>query len=251
MRGRKTNDDRADSIAFVGAVVAQVIAQGFATHAGLKTYGERVGTVREREIKSRLTMAMSMGEGDTAEALAMIAAWNEESMNAQCGDVRPVWVKPAHAVMKEIEKILSCRFNPDCMALAAASLFEVRYETRHGKLRGFGYSDNAVKRESSRTNWWKAIEGMNRKTAWYWKQKAEFKSACLWLLTLIKKNGGIINHQPEDITTLLRDDLAHAMMGKVLKVPNTSGDIRFPDEKKLAELGMESRRRRNYSDDLT
>jgi hypothetical protein len=217
LRGRKTNDARADCFLFVGAVAAQLLTQGFATYAGLKTYGERVGTVREREIKSRLTMAMSAG--DAAETSAMIAALNEESMNAQCGDVRPVWVKPADAVMMEI---LATPFNPDCLALAAAYFGKLNYETRHGKLRGIGYSENTRKRESSRVACWKSIDSMNRKTANYWmkERKSDYEKAYLWLGKLLVKHG--LSCRPiviDNPATLLRDDLADAMGGKVLKVP--------------------------------
>jgi hypothetical protein len=244
-RGRNSNDLREDRVSLVGAVVAQLLAQGFATHHGLKTYGQRVGTEREGELKARLTLAMTAG--DSAETMAMIEALNHECLKAECGNDRPVWVAPSDAVMNEIRKILSCRFNPDCMALAAAHIGRLNYITRTLKLRGRGYSKLTPCRESSSVNYWKAIDGMNRKTASYWQntRKVEFMAAMEWLLFLLKKHGFDAIDPPDEVATVLRDDLADAMAGKVLKIPKTDGDIRFADEKQLAKLGMESRRRRD------
>lgn len=216
-RGRHSNKDRAERLAFVGAVAAQLIATGAATHYGLKTFGRRVPTSRERELKRELSLVMA--DGDAKETKRLLAAVAKESGKAVCGDVCPVWARPADDVWQAIE---SAPFNPDCLALAAAFVGKLVYVTRNSRLRGVAHSDLTPKRKPRKETCWQAIDGMNRKTASYWKsaRKAEYWKAIAWLGGLLKKNG--LDATPEmrrDSATVLRDDLADVMAGEPLKIP--------------------------------
>ena len=218
-RGRHSNEERAEKLAFVGAVAAQLLASGSATHYGLKICGQRVPTKRECELKSGLSLAMIAGNAKETERL--LAAVTKESMKAVFGDTRVAWLRPADDVWQAIE---SASFNPDCLALAAAYIGKLVYVTRNSRLRGVAHSDLAHKRKPAKETCWQGIDGMNRKTASYWKsvRKAEYWQAIAWLGALLKKNG--LDATPEmrrDLATVLRDDLADAMAGEPLKIPKT------------------------------
>ncbi|MCX6879858.1 MAG: hypothetical protein NTW21_39545 [Verrucomicrobia bacterium] len=228
-RGRHSNEDRAERLAFVGAVAEQLIASGSATHAGLKTYGRRVPSARESELKNGLSLAMTAG--DAAETKRLLAAVGKESLRADCGDSRVVWVRPADDVWREIE---TAPFNADCLALAVAETIvetgHLRYRVRDARQRGTGHSDYVVRRNDggfapSRTAW-RVIEGMTRQTASYWKtqNKREFEKAKKWLGGFLARHGGL--HLVENPASgMLRDDLADVLAGKVLKIPKTGASV--------------------------
>ena len=218
-RGRHSNEERAEKLAFVGAVAAQLIASGAATHYGLKTFGRRVPSSREQELKRELLLVMTAG--NAKETKRLLSAVAKESEKAVCGDPRPVWVRPADDVLQAIE---SAPFNPDCLALAAAFVGKLVYVTRNSRLRGVAHSDLTPKRKPAKETCWKAIEGMSRQTASYWKsaRKAEYRNAIEWFARMLKRSG--LDDWPEmrrDLATVLRDDLADAMAGEPLKIPKT------------------------------
>lgn len=218
-RGRNLNSERAERLAFVGAVAAQLIAQGFATHSGLKTYGQRVPTEREKDLKNRLSLAMTCGNKPEVERL--LVQLGEESQKAVCGDSLAVWVRPPGAVWQAIE---SAPFNADCVALAAAYLGKTLYETRSAKLRGTGYSSSTPRRKREQDTYWKAIEGMTRQTASYWTsaRKREYGNALRWLAVLLQGHGLLDRPiRRDDLATISRDDLADILAGKKLRTPKT------------------------------
>lgn len=218
-RGRHLDSERGERLAFVGAVAAQLLTQGFATHSGLKTYGRRVPTVRETELKKSLSFAMTAG--DEREIKRLLAALEKESLRAACGETSPVWVKPSRKVWEAIE---SAPFNADCLALAAAFVGKLVYETRNAKLRGVGHSALTPRRKPRSVKHWKAIDGMSRQTASYWQsaRKSEYRDALQWYARMLAAHG--LESIPEmraDLATVLRDDLADVLAGDVVKVPIT------------------------------
>lgn len=216
-RGRHLESERGERLAFVGAVAAQLLAQGFATHSGLKVYGRRVPTAKEREIKASLSLAMTAGKSPKR----LLSSLAKESLKATCGDACPVWVSPPGQVWKAIE---SAPFNADCLALGAAFVGKLVYETRNARLRGVGHSALTARRKPSFDKYWKAIEGMSRQTASYWQsaRKSEYRDALQWLARMLMTHG--LEELPEmraDLATVLRDDLGDALAGRALKAPST------------------------------
>jgi len=245
-RGRHCNDERGERLAFVGAVVAQLIATGSATHHGLKTVSQRVPSDREIVLKHELTLLMTYGDltSHKARIECLLAELNTESLKADYGDVRVAWVRPTGAVWQEIQDFEG---NADCLSLAVVEglvrIWHLRYAVRHKTLRGVAHSDYAARRNSilqtseetsEETSEgmgggpapskcpWQAIEGMNRKTAHYWKRQrsADFQSAGRWFVELLKKHNALPTVE-NDLSGMLRDDLADALAGKRLKVPKT------------------------------
>ena len=223
-RGRHLDSERGERLAFVGAVASQLLVQGFATHSGLKAYGQRVPTAKEREIKYSLSIAIA-GQ-DESEVKRLLAAIDEESWKADSGDGRTAWVIPPAAVWKAIE---SAPFNADCLALAAAWFGKLICETRNAKLRGVGHSSLTPRRESSCGKYWKAIEGMSRQTASYWKSKreSEYSAARVWFGKMLVAHGlASAPAKRADLATVLRDDLKDVRAGRAVKEPRT--DCRAP-----------------------
>lgn len=238
-RGRNSNELRGERLAFVGAVVAQLVETGEATCHGLKTVGLRKGTVREGEIKIRLSLAMTYG--DAPETSRLLEELQTESLLAECGDCRVEWWRPADDVWREIQAFTG---NADCLALAVCEVLgaagHLRYSARHASLRGAWHTDFSAKRNEvfsvadetgepeiggplpSKTPW-RIIEGMSKKTASFWKssRRTEFEIAARWFVGLLKRHSAF----PTDsggASGMLRDDLADVLAGKVLKVPRTS-----------------------------
>lgn len=216
-RGRHLESERGERLAFVGAVTAQLLAKGSATHSGLKAYGERVPTVREKELKRQFKVAGKVDNAEETKRLLPLI-WKESHL-ATCGDSRPVWAEPPAPVMAAIQ---AAPYNADCLALvAAACLGEIIYKSRDKRLRGMAHDDATPRREKMKPLYWKAIEGMTRQTASYWKNSREhdYEAARKWLAVLLYRHG--LTGLPEgraDLATLRRDDLADAMAGLALKV---------------------------------
>lgn len=173
-RGRHTAEDRQERLNFVGAVVAQLLERGQATHHGLKKYLS--GTT----------------EFDPREAF---------------GAQRPNWSKPSPAVWGEIE---ASPHNADCLAIAAAYIGKLVAVKRHGSLRGKQHFDSRPQREGSNMTYWQAIEGMTKQTAHYWKKRREkdYSKAFLWLAMLLKRNG--LSESPAKAGATVRKTFAEA-----------------------------------------
>lgn len=249
-RGRHTNEKRAERLAFVGAVVAQLIESGTATHHGLKTCAMRIPTARESELKLELSLYAPLGslttkQRETVEGL--LAELNDESVKATIsGDIATSWKRPPDDVWVDIQ---ACPHNPDCVALVVAyTMAELgyRYSVRHKNLRGTFHSDFTPKRsrstleelgdsDSTKTPW-RMIEGMTRGTSSYWgtsarnptlKQKTALVTAGKWFFELLKKHDAI-NILPSSASGMLRDDIADFLAGKPVKPPKTGLSVPAP-----------------------
>jgi hypothetical protein len=202
-RGRHTAEDRQERLNFVGAVVAQLLETGQASHRGLK------------KMVSKASLSGGF-EFDPRE------------------DLRPKWAKPSAAVWNEIE---SSPHNADCLALAAAYMGQIIAICRHGSLRGKGaippkpHSDFRPQREASKNIHWQAIEGMTKQTKHYWlsRRKGDFVSAGKWLHSLLFRNG--FTERPiAGNPTYFRDDidylLTRIVRGKELEFEDREREYR-------------------------
>ena len=183
-RGGKTSEARFEMFRFVGAVVAQLLAYGYATESGLKVYPSASDRNRAR------------------------------------GPVK--WLEPEPAVL---ESILQSEINPDCLALAAALVGQLVRHVRPASQAGTTHVESGPRRESSRHRDlnWKAVSGMNRKTAWYWRitRKEDSEKAKHWLWALLKKNGFESRFDADEALaagTQSRDDLSKIIEGKTVRI---------------------------------
>jgi len=242
-RGRHTNAERAERLAFVGAVVAQLIEGGTATHHGLKTCATRLPTERERELKAEISRFATIGEMSAVQqktAARLLAELGDESQNATIsGDVAISWKRPSDSVWGDVR---ACPHNPDCVALVVvysmSKLGCLSYSVRPKSLRGTFHSDSTPKRNrfaldesgapAPMKTPWRVIDGMTRQTASYWKlpnQKTSFNASGRWFFDLLKKHGAM-NISPSSATGILRDDIKDFLAGKPVKAPKT--ELRAP-----------------------
>ena len=174
-RGRHTKEDRQDRLIFVGAVAAQLLKHGQASHYGLRACPQRIDFDPAKQPKVR-------------------------------------WLTPSDGVWKEIE---ASSHNADCLALAAAFIGKVAFQKRPKSLLGKYHRDTRAKRESSRVIYWQSIPGMTKQTAHYWRErrKLDYQEAVKWLASLLKKHG-LRNLPTKGEATLIRDDLADYLNGE-------------------------------------
>ena len=183
-RGRHTAEERQERLNFVGAVAAQLLETGQASHRGLKKFVSKA----------------SLSDGFEFDPLE---------------DLRPKWTKPSPAVWSEIE---SSPHNTDCLALAATYIGKLVAVRRHGSLRGDGvaqpeqHRDSRPRREALFKTHWQAIEGMTKQTAHYWKnrRKDDYENAISWLANLLKRHG-LTNIPARAGATYFRDDIDYRL----------------------------------------
>ena len=171
-RGRHTEEERQERLNFIGAVVAQLLESGHATHHGLKKY------------------LSGATEFDPREAFE---------------GQRITWAKPIKAVWDMIE---AAPHNADCLAIAAAYIGKLVAVKRHGSLRGKQHLDSRPQREGSNMIYWQAIEGMTKQTAHYWRErrKSDYDKTVKWLAMLLKRHG--LSESPaKGEATYFRDDI--------------------------------------------
>ncbi len=247
-RGRNSNELRGERLAFVGAVVAQLIETGEATCHGLKVYPRREPSARELKLKRQLfgtadTLG-AMDAGDTAETMRLYGELQTEFLRDAGTDAAPIeWRRPSDDVWQKIQAFTG---NADCLALATADALtdcgHLVYRVRSAKLRGEYHSDLkprrnvalvaadgddshplASGRNAPKTKPWRLLEGMSRKTLSYWKvqREGDFSAAKIWLGRLLKRHGGLAI-VTSNASGILRDDLADALAGKKLRLPKTA-----------------------------
>lgn len=240
-RGRLTNEERAERLAFVGAVAAQLHESGCATVRGLKVCAVRVPTAREVELKNQISLyatAEALTDCQKRELKRLFDELNEQSLAATVsGDIATAWKRPPASMWREIEQ---CPHNPDLIALVVAYAmarpeFEsLAYHERHKASRGKWYSDFTTRRnrhvihENEYEKWrgdarelegkpakrkapWKVIDGMTRQTASYWmrspRQKESRHDAMMWFFQFMQAHN-LGTPVPSGELAILRDDIA-------------------------------------------
>ena len=196
---------------FSGAVAAQLLKNGVATHYGLKPCPEiiqREPLVRRRNADGSIVHP---------RVLYLNPDGNISHLKAPVG-----WATPAPGVWDEI---LACEFNSDCLALAAAVVGQLVIQVRPSRSNLTSYTDFAPCRESSRHRdlTWKAVPGMTKETASYWRtrRKADLDKAKRWFWEMLKSHGFESRHDPDEaiaLGTQQRPDLSRVLEGKTIPI---------------------------------
>ncbi len=183
---------------FVGAVAAQLLGKGLATESGLKIYPKRIETE---------SLVYYVNADGVPSKLMPPAAWATPP--------KKVW-----------KAILTSGINPDCLALAAASVGQlVRHVRPRSRRDPSTFTELAPRRESSRHRdlVWKAVPTMTKETASVWRnrRRPELDKAKRWLWSLLKKNGFTPRFDADEaieLGTQSRPDLSAVITGKTLHV---------------------------------